>query len=794
MKILRAWWNNSDEIVVVLDKDVPEIPKISLSGACSSSKVLVSRASKEFFSYFTSFYVEDGIINFVLGENIFPDVSADSEYYLCGDFNGWGAAIGVEKWKAVCVGSKRMVSVPIADLNLKKKFGFFKFASADGAWMEPRSAAPNIVRDKDGNMNLRFLLERTGKNLFVIKCSDVCALGEGMVLTLPEYGVSARVEIGELLCRTYSGERLGVFKKHGGTEFSIFAPRAKAAAVRWWRKGGVEHILEASSSDGAVWTAASDGDLDGAFYSWHIDGNNLDSGANFDKRFPIADPYANAMAAPGGPCIVKYRDELPEHAGGFRAPYWHDLVIMEAHVRDVLAHARADLSPKERLTFEGLAKWLKSDECYLRKAGVNCVELQPILEYEAERPEDYEWGYMPTNWFSPASSYATDAEKGTQNKDFAGLVEAFHEAGIAVVLDVVYNHYGEPNSLLYVDKEYYFELAPDGSLMNYSGCGNDFRADTPMGRRLILDSLKNFITTYGVDGFRFDLAELLGINVLKEIEAELKKIKPSVILIAEPWSFRGHLGKQIKGTGFAAWNDGFREFMLQYAMGGGNFEGFKYFIGGSMGGFSSFPAQTVNYMESHDDKCMLDRITDRHVHPSAEDLRRYKIAYALILMSHGIPMVAEGFDLVRTKNGKHNTYKDGAANALDYRRGMRFTGEGQWLRNFVKFRRSREARALRPSSPVGEGFFKFFRGDESPAVAVVYNANREMGAARIFAAFNSSDKFAEIPVGDPDADISGCRQIADIDRFDANGIAPGGFEYAHGVLTLPPLSVCVWVE
>lgn len=130
-------------------------------------------------------------------------------------------------------------------------------------------------------------------------------------------------------------------------------------------------------------------------------------------------------------------------------------------------------------------------------------------------------------------------------------------------------------------------------------------------------------------------------------------------MIAEPWSFRGHIGEALRSTGYASWNDGFREFMLSYALGRGNFDGFKYFISGSRGGYASFPAQTVNYLESHDDKCLLDRISPSPETPSEEDLRRYKLAYALVFLSIGIPMAAEGFDLARTKGGLNNTYKTG---------------------------------------------------------------------------------------------------------------------------------------
>ena len=129
-----------------------------------------------------------------------------------------------------------------------------------------------------------------------------------------------------------------------------------------------------------------------------------------------------------------------------------------------------------------------------------------------------------------------------------------------------------------------------------------------MGRRLIIDSLKHLVETYDVDGFRFDLAELIGIEVLREIEVELKKVKPAIILIAEPWSFRGHIQDELQETGYASWNDGFRDCIAKYVKGEGNQDMIRHFVAGSPSS-TRFAAQTINYTESHDDHCWLDRIT-----------------------------------------------------------------------------------------------------------------------------------------------------------------------------------------
>lgn len=795
-KIIKAWWVSSHEIAVVFNRDITFVPNVEVAGASFLPQYQICRASSFDFAKYSSYFISDGLVHFLLDDKNFQNIRStkNAEYYVCGDFNGWGKAIGNPKWlmKPSRGDFERRFEIPVAELELKRRTGYFKFAGADGRWLEPISSLPNVERDKFGNFNLRLSLDKTGLHVFVISFDGVCSLGDKLRLNFPQLSLSTDVDFAERLLQIYSASQLGAYFSGGKTYFSVFAPRATAAYVLWGREGeNLQHVLEAVSYDGAVWTASAAENLSGARYYWHINGQNSDNTTDFSLETRVADPYANAMLTSDGPSIVKFDECLPHSKCYFKPPHWHDLVVMEIHLRDVLAKAKADISDGGRLTFEGLAEWLSSEDCYLRKSGANCIEIQPIQEFTAVKRTDYEWGYMPVNWFSPSSSYASSPATASQNEDFAKLVDAFHKAGLAVILDVVYNHVGEPNYLVRLDKEYYFELDMGGNLMNFSGCGNDYRAKSPMARRMIIDSLKKLVLNYGVDGFRFDLAELVGFGVLRDIEHEMKKINPAIILIAEPWSFRGHIANALRDTGYASWNDGFREFMLSYVLGKGDVAGFKYFMSGSRD-TSRFCAQTVNYLESHDDKCFFDRITTLYDHPSLDDIRRYKMGYALVMLSVGIPMAAEGFDLLRTKYGKDNTYKDGDANALDYSRGMRFTGVCQWLRSLVKFRLSSFGAALRIDGALPCEWLKFYVAEKSTAAAVMFNSCRCGKVKRIFAAYNPTDVEVELAV---DAEIeSRFLQIADIDRFDVRGLDNPQALLSDGMLTMPRVSFALWIE
>jgi pullulanase/glycogen debranching enzyme len=349
--------------------------------------------------------------------------------------------------------------------------------------------------------------------------------------------------------------------------------------------------------------------------------------------------------------------------------------------------------------------------------------------------------------------------------------------------------------LLFIDKFYYFHLDDANDLVNWSGCGNDLRCDTPMGRRLIIDSLKHLVETYDIDGFRFDLAELIGIEVLREIEIELKKIKPSIILIAEPWSFRGHIQKELQETGFASWNDGYRDGIADYVCGKGSQDTVRHFMAASPG-TTRFAAQTINYTESHDDHCWLDRITERAKSdgddPTLLDRRRTHLMASLLFASLGVPMLAEGQDFLRSKRGISNTYRRGDINALDYNRRFVYSGTHGYFGDWIKFRRSAAGKSFRFDGGVREGYLKFFFVDGSSATVVLFNADRSVDAPQLVYAVNPHLEYANIECGEirPKALV----QIADQERFRPDGLGSARIPLDENQIYLPPLSCGLWLS
>ncbi len=788
MKLVSAWWRNERQIVNVLSKNADTIPQFYLKNGEKTFKLHTAFAPLRLFADYSYHYIENGKVHFVLNAKNCPDLNVDSfKYYVCGDFNGWQNAANCEDWQLKNAGQSLEICLDEKTVFAAQKKVFFKFVRSDGIWLQPQSFALNSEKDGQGNLNLTAQHDRGGRHILLSYFRGTANLCE----TCEIFSAKTQpvlVDASKLLFSLSPSEKLGISTQNGKTQFAIFAPRAKSVVlVLRERANYAPRLYALARQKNGVWKTELDGNLTGYLYSYKISGDNQHGKCDFDFNEEIADPYAVAVLPQKVPALVLDRDLMPD-AKPFRRIQWQNLCIVEAHIKDVLKNSAKN---GERPTYSAMRKYIKERFNYFKECGANCVEFQPLQEFDNKSAEEYHWGYMPVNWFSPSSAYAENPESFSQLREFAELVQAFHDEGFAVLLDVVYNHTGSPNSLARIDKSYYFECAPDNSYMNYSGCGNDLRASSFMAKRLIAESLEHFVKKFGIDGFRFDLAELLGLECLEYVEKHLKKIRPDIVLIAEPWSFRGHMGTSLKNTGYAAWNDSFREFVKDYVLGNGNADGLCYFLRGSKH-TAAWPSQTVNYIESHDDKTFFDRISGNFDNPTFEDLRRYKLAYSIVLASVGMPMLAEGFDTVRTKYGANNTYLDGEKNALDYFRACVNSGACEFLRNFAKFRCSSDkSEALRLFSEPNESYFKFFKDEIRNAVGVLFNADNSRNCPKIFAAFNPSGFNAYLDLNDfnPENFI----QIADTDRFDERGLKCPRLKTAQ-ILKLPALSFSLWIE
>jgi glycogen operon protein len=417
------------------------------------------------------------------------------------------------------------------------------------------------------------------------------------------------------------------------------------------------------------------------------------------------DPNDNAWGAPKS--VVVDPTFVWEGDRPLRTP-WHDTVIYEVHVKGFTAR-HPDIPPALRGTYAALASPPAIE--HFRKLGITAIELLPIHEivddkHLVDRGLKNYWGYNTLCYFAPAGRYASRGRRGEQVVEFKEMVRALHRAGIEVILDVVYNHTGEGNhlgpmlSLKGVDNPSYYRLVPDNPryYMDYTGCGNSLNMRHPQSLKLIMDSLRYWVTEMHVDGFRFDLASTLAreLHDVDRLSAFFDIIHQDPILsgtklIAEPWDV-GEGGYQVGNFPvlWTEWNGRYRDAVRKYWKGDDALAAeLGYRLTGSSDLYESNgrrPYASINFVTAHDGFTLHDLVSYNHKHneangegnrdgtdhndswnhghegptdnPAIIELReRQKRNFLTTLMiSQGVPMLCGGDEMGRTQRGNNNAY------------------------------------------------------------------------------------------------------------------------------------------
>lgn len=471
----------------------------------------------------------------------------------------------------------------------------------------------------------------------------------------------------KLLDQFYSDKEMGCIVTKDNTTFRLFAPRATKVVLALFdepykeKPGKEKHAGESQytmkkDKDG-VWEYTMSGAQYGKLYGYRIFGP---AGAteDFQPKYIIADPYSKATAtlqvAPQSQLSVivdtsKYKWSSSKKYMEYKM---RELIVYEAHVRD-LTMLSPNITKSKKGTYEGLVEDNKvGGIAHVKELGINAIELLPTQDFnEIEAPyrvksDDFvfntwntygrnHWGYMTSGFFAPEAFYHVGTFKagewigqsGSQVYAFKKMVDEFHKNGIAVLMDVVYNHISQydRNPYKYIDKKYYFYLTPGGAYESRSGCGNDFHTQRRMTKKMIKDSVKYWVSEYRVDGFRFDLATMIDRSIFVEVLPEVKKINPYANLIAEPWA----MGTWVEtpsydlggfdAIGMGAWNDKTRNLIKGannaswgsssgLVMGKASVSEMKLAIKGYPTTFKNDIGNSIHFMEAHDNSTISDVI------------------------------------------------------------------------------------------------------------------------------------------------------------------------------------------
>ncbi len=403
-----------------------------------------------------------------------------------------------------------------------------------------------------------------------------------------------------------------------------------------------------------------------------------------DKTLYGIDPYASVSVYNNKWAMI-YKDNFKVTPLANREADILKNVIYEMNIRDFtidnlsgVKHKGKYLGLCEDQTHHPSFNEIKTALSHLIELGVNAVHIMPFYDFEKDEESDsYDWGYMPVSFNSPDGWFAENKKEG-KIKEAKMMINTLHKNGIRIIMDVVYNHTAETKEKVYnfnaLAPDYYYRTKEDGSYYNGSGCGNEFKTESPFGRRFIIDSLKYWVEEYGIDGFRFDLMGLIDLETVDEILKELKKIKPEIIIYGEPWHAGGTPIKGVskgaqKGKGYAVFNDDIRDAIkgnvfnindLGYVQSGNYRDKVIKGIKASIDSFTDSPSETINYVSCHDNHTLYDRL--KLSMPNDDEsttISRLKLAQTIVALSQGIYFIHSGEEFIRTKKGNENSYNAG---------------------------------------------------------------------------------------------------------------------------------------
>ncbi|MBU2572690.1 MAG: type I pullulanase [Elusimicrobia bacterium] len=599
-----------------------------------------------------------------------------------------------------------------------------------------------------------------------------------------------------------SDKEMGLRVKDGKAFIRIFAPSAsKAEALVYASTSAEPAAYPLAWKENGLWETEIDMDLAGKYWKLRT--------AQGGRTFEGLDPYAGAVTAHDGLALIT--DDKTKVAPG---PVFDlsEAVIYEMHIRDFTIDGLSGVRARGKylgLTEAGTSLKgspdIKTGLDHLSELGVNAVHLMPFQDFENdESSPTYNWGYMPVNFNSPEGWYASGLCDDSKVREAKAMISALHKKGIKVIMDVVYNHTAEtPGRALNFNalaKDYYYRVKEDGTYWNGSGCGNEFKSESPMGRKFIIDSLLYWVNEYKVDGFRFDLMGLIDKDTVFELVRRLKEVKPDIIIYGEPWTSGptpvSGVGKGTqRSKGFSVFNDNLRDALkgsvfnvkdLGYVQNASKRETVMRGITGAIDEFTDSPLEALNYVSCHDNHTLWDRLTlSAGGEPPGNRVKMDKLAQAVVFTSQGVPFLHSGEEFLRSKKGEENSYNlPDEINKIAWTLKKENKGVFAFYRDLIALRKAHPAFRMKTAREVRDNL-KFYEelglSVSAPGIAYMLKA-AEAGDSwtRIAVLINpakTAQKFA-LPAGEYQK------------AFDENGLCAGGRKFS-GSVEVPPISLMV---
>ena len=537
----------------------------------------------------------------------------------------------------------------------------------------------------------------------------------------------------------YNGNDLGANYTPNSTTFKVWAPTADEVTLDLYDKGSeAEGSKSIKTKDmtldekTGVWSASISGDLSGKYYTYSV--------TYGDETKVTGDVYAKGCGVNGlRSMVVNPAAVNPlnwENDNHVYVAQQTNASVWEISVADFSSSETSGVSEANRgkflaftesgTTIDGIQGGTPTCVDYLKKLGVKYVQIMPMYDFgSVDESKDimkqYNWGYDPVNYNCPEGSYSTNPYDGnTRIKECKQMIQALHNAGIGVVMDVVYNHTFSTDSWFqYTVPNYYYRINPDGSFSNGSGCSNDTASEHLMFRKYMVDSVTYWAKEYHIDGFRFDLMGLHDVTTMNAIREALDKLYEDgsgqkILMYGEAWNMDTFAApntvmanqnnlKQLNAR-IGAFDDTLRDGIKGSTFGGG--VGFVQngssrssiktgFLGqsDSSTGWASAPTQCVSYASCHDNLALYDKLVDsvynngKYRDRDENLVAMNKLSAAIVMTSQGIPFFLGGEEFARSKDGDENSYASSREeNMLDWKSIEKYSDLIEYYRGLLRIR------------------------------------------------------------------------------------------------------------